>query len=894
MPGWAESRRVAQTKFAVPREPRPTVLRPRLFDVLDAGVEGPLTLLAAPAGAGKSALLGSWIEHGAPPGPVAWLSLDADDDDRRRFWGAVLEALGRATGDEAIAALAVSPREPMSMNLVLPALVDALAARQDPVVLVLEDLHEVLDAVQADLERLLRFPPPALRLVILTRADPAIGLGRLRLDGRLTEIRATDLAFSLDEATALFAVVGLELRDAEVAALWRRTEGWAAALRLAAVSLHKHPDPRGFIEHFAGTDVTISDYLVSEVLARQPPELRDFLLRTSVVDTLSAELADALTGSTDGQASLARLEHRGVLTTPIDEHGTWHRYHPLFAELLRAELRAQRPGEVRDLHARAARWLAGHGDIAAAMRHAAAADAWDVAAELTTTQWLHLMIEGEMSALRPALEAMPRERVDSDPELALAFAGAHLARGDRAGAAQLLRRAREGAAEVPDERRSQFAASIAAVSLYEGRMRGDLEGSLAAARELLEGGETFEEGELTDPVRAFVLAQLGIVELWVGDVESATGHLERAHATAVDTGHDWIALAAGAHLAIARTFRGQLPRALAQAERSVALAERRGWARSGPAGGAYGVLAWVAIQRGQLDDAEDLLARADDALSNDRERPLRAAHALNRALLASDRGEPDIALGILQAAREELGEWPLLPQLRDAIVAQEGLLRAAVGERELGRRLLERAERESATSLAVANALATLRLIDRDPAAARTILAPHLQTNGDDVALRAPLSMRAEAWLLDALACDGLAEHDDAARSLERSLDIADPAGLQRMIVTHAPAVVPVLHRHAQRGTSHPAMVTRALESIERRGREGSRPATLLLAEPLSEREQAILRYLPTMMSNQEIAGELYVSVNTIKTHLKAIYRKLDAPGRREAVQRARDLGLVP
>ncbi len=686
----------------------------------------------------------------------------------------------------------------------------------------------------------------------------------------------------------------LELTAADLAALWRRTEGWAAAVRLAAVSLEQHPDPRGFIEHFAGTHMTISDYLVSEVLARQPPELRDFLLRTSVVDTLSADLADALTGSTDGQASLARLEQRGVLTTPLDEHGTWHRYHPLFAELLRAELRSQRPGEVRELHARAARWLAGHGDIAAAMRHAAAADAWDVAAELTKTQWLHLMIDGEMGALRPALDAMPRERVDASPELALAFAGTYLARGDRASAAPLLRRAQEGAAEVPDERRSQFAASIAAVSLYEGRMRGDLESSLEAARDLLESPAMLEDGEVTDPVRAFVLAQLGIVELWAGDLEAATGHLERAHATARDAGHDWIALAAGTHLAIARTFRGELPRALAQAERSVALAERRGWARSGPAGGAYGVLAWVAIQRGQLDDAEDLLARADDALSNGRERPLRAAHALNRALLASDRGDPDVALGILQAAREELGEWPLLPQLRDAIVAQEGLLRAAVGERELGRRLLERAERESATSLAVANALATLRLVERDPAAARTILAPHLETNGDDWGVRAPLSMRAEAWLLDALACDGLAEHDDAARSLERSLDIADPAGLQRMIVTHAPAVVPVLHRHAQRGTSHPAMVARALETIERRGREGTRPATLLLAEPLSEREQAILRYLPTMMSNQEIAGELFVSVNTIKTHLKAIYRKLDAPGRREAVQRARDLGLVP
>ena len=413
MPGPATSDGLLATKFSVPRGPKAAVLRRRLLDQLDIGVQGLLTLVAAPAGAGKSALLSSWIAEGRAPGPVAWLSLDTDDADRRRFWRAVLQALARATGDDAVASLAVSPREPLKMVVVLPALVDALAGREQPVVLVLDDFHEVIEAVHDDLERVGRFPPPALRLVIVTRADPPIGLARLRLDGSLTEIRAADLAFSLDEAGALFEALDIALAPEDLATLWRRTEGWAAALRLAALSLQHHPEPREFIERFAGTDATISDYLVSEVLARQPADLRDFLLRTSVVDTLSAELADALTGTTQGHAMLARVEHGGALTTPLDDHGTWHRYHPLFAELLRAELNAQLPGEAPQLHRRAAMWLAKYGDAAAALRHAAAGSAWDLAADLTTTRWFQMMIDGEMGTVRPILETMPSHYVEA-------------------------------------------------------------------------------------------------------------------------------------------------------------------------------------------------------------------------------------------------------------------------------------------------------------------------------------------------------------------------------------------------------------------------------------------------------------------------------------------------
>jgi LuxR family transcriptional regulator, maltose regulon positive regulatory protein len=894
MPGPAVSRALLATKFSVPRGPKAAVLRRRLLDRLDVGVQGPLTLVSAPAGAGKSALLSSWIAEGRAPGPVAWLSLDTDDADRRRFWRAVLQTLARATGDDAVASLAVSPREPLKMDVVLHALSDAMAGREQPVVLVLDDFHEVIEAVHDDLERVGRFPPPALRLVIVTRADPPIGLGRLRLDGSLTEIRAADLAFSLDEAGALFEALDIALVPEDLATLWRRTEGWAAALRLAAVSLQQNPEPREFIEHFAGTDATISDYLVSEVLARQPPELRDFLLRTSVVDTLSAELADALTGTTQGHAMLARVEHGGVLTTPLDEHGIWHRYHPLFAELLRAELHAQLPGEAPQLHRRAAMWLAKHGDDAAALRHAAAGGAWDLAADLTTTRWFQMMIDGDVGTVRPILETMPSHYVEASPELALAFGGVLLARGDYTGAQPYLRRAEEGEARVPPHRRAQFAASRAAMGLYEGRLRGDPIAALQAARELLDRDVVLESSDLSSGVRSFVLQQLGTVELWTGDLDSAVAHLERAYAGALEGDKDWTALAALSHLAVARAFRGEIVRALRHADDAVGLAERRGWTRSEPAGAAYSVQAAVAIQRGRYDEAAGLVARASEALHETRDRPLRAVLALNRAYVLRDGGEPEAALNVLQGARDELGDWPLLAPLDDQLLAQEALLRAAVGEREAGRALLEHAERETATSIPVANALARLRLLEGDPDAARDTLAPHLEA-GDRVLDNAmPVSMRAEAWLLDALALDALAEHEDAARSLERSLDIAEPAGLLRLIVEHGNLVRPLLHRHGRYGTAHPAIVGEVLDTIEHRGGERSRSVAVLLAEPLSEREQAILRYLPTMMSNQEIAGELFVSVNTVKTHLKAIYRKLDASGRREAVQRGRELGLMP
>ena len=337
---------------------------------------------------------------------------------------------------------------------------------------------------------------------------------------------------------------------------------------------------------------------------------------------------------------------------------------------------------------------------------------------------------------------------------------------------------------------------------------------------------------------------------------------------------------------------GETSRALRHAQAAHEIAEGSGWERSEPAGAAYSVQAAVCIGRGRSEEASGLVARAGEALGSTRERPLAAMHALNRVMLLADAAKADVALGVLQAARERLGDWPLLPVLDGMFVAQEGLLRAAVGDRAGARRLLEDAAgHEGPQALPVAGARARLALLDGDPAAARAALAPHLGSGAELTGI--PVSVHADAWLVDALACDALADHAAAATALERALDLAEPVGLRRLLVAQGRPVLALLRRQLRRGTAHPAMVHEAIATLEHEGTGRSAPVAVLLAQPLSEREQAILRYLPTMMSNQEIAGELYVSVNTIKTHLKAIYRKLDAPGRRDAVQRARDLGLM-
>ncbi len=796
----------------------------------------------------------------------------------------MLGALAREGAPEPLASLADHP--PDSVEQIVPSLVNALDALDEPVVLVLDDLHEIGDgAVFADLDRLLRHPPPALRLVAATRVDPSLRLGRMRLAGDLTEIRERDLAFTEPETAALLHAAGIELEPADVTLLWQRTEGWAAGLRMAALTLRRHPEPSRFVAAFAGDDVAMADYLLAEVLAQQPAELVDFLLRTSILDVVSADLADVLTGRADSGQVLARLEREHALVTALGDDRRWHRYHPLLRELLRSELRFRHPHELPALHGRAARWYVDAGRPAEALHHVADAGDWASVAAIAGEHWVPLLARGDVSMLRAVLESLPPARLDADPEVALALSAALLDLGDEAPASVLFDRARGRGDAVPADRRERFDLGVATVGLLRARMRGDIEEAIANARELIGDGAAAPRADAaaTD-LRALALVNLGITELWTGALDPARTHLETARREA---GRDWLLLLAATHLSAHAVLTGRLERARRLADESITLATRRGWRRTWPVGLAEGALSAVALERNQRAEAELRAIRCEKLLAHASDVPLRAAARVHRARLLAADGRPEAVLETLESAHELIGAWPVAPALRGMMSGLHALGQAAVGRRELAEESLTRSRNGSGGGTAEGGAaLARLRLHAGDPDGARGALAPWL-----DGAPAAYGPTRAELCLLEALARDAQADVAGASAALERALDDAEPHGLRRPFVELGAPVATLLRRQLRLGTAHRSLVEELLRDLDSRDAH-ARPRTLL-AEPLSSREAAVLRFLPTMMSNGEIAAELFVSVNTVKTHLKSIYRKLDVPDRREAVRRARDMELL-
>src|SRR6478735_6530278 len=410
------------TQFAVPPPPFGMVERPRLSERVHRGLEEPVTLICAPAGSGKTALIASQVPD------AAWITLEAADDEPGRLWGAVLTALeiaGAVPPDSSLAALAAPVRE--SRDTFMPLLVNALAEIPRRVVLVLDDVH-VLRSRECltQLAFLLLHTPDTLRVVLTARSDPRVPLHVLRVRGRLAEIRAGDLAFTEEETAQLLAAHGLQLSPELVKALHARTEGWSAGLRLAALSLQGRDDPGSFIAEFAGDDRVVGDYLLAEVLDRQPPRLRAFLLRTSLVDRVCGSLADALTDDGHGADTLADLERTNGFVLGVDGHREWFRYHRLFMKLLRTRAERELEGEVPGLHARAARWYAEHGFCVEAIEHAVAAEEWDLALEVVAEHWFELYLRGDAAAVRSLTARIPPERVERDAEVSAALACAAL------------------------------------------------------------------------------------------------------------------------------------------------------------------------------------------------------------------------------------------------------------------------------------------------------------------------------------------------------------------------------------------------------------------------------------------------------------------------------------
>lgn len=884
------------TKLLVPPTPDWLIARPRLLDLLTHGTRQLLTLVVAPAGAGKTMLLGSWVRSGQAPGPVIWLSLDSDDNDQARFWAYVLAGLrasGVAAADGRLGTL-VPPTASAADGFLL-ALVNGLAELAGPVVLVLDDVHELTDPqVLAGIQFLVRHAPAQLRLVLATRADPSLPLVRLLLAGTLTEIRAAELAFSPGEAAKLLGGLGTPLPDAEVETLWARTEGWAAGLRLACLSLQDHPNPSGFVAAFSGTARAMADYLIGEVLDRQPAEMREFLLRTSVAEWLTGGLADALTGGHDGLDRLRELERANTFVLALDPNQVTYRYHQLFAELLRAELRHQYPGEVAELHRRAARWYAADGLAVEAVRHAVAALDWEHARDLLVERWATLV--ATPTILSDLLAQFPAGLVRRSPELALLAALNRTSHGDLEAVEAYRRLAEANATAVPEDRRGWFDAMLVQVRVTPARYLGELDALRAGAQELLElapAADTHPEWLInaTD-LRTVALGNLGVVALWSGDFQAATRHLEQGLAAAASRpllpAEEHPRLNCLSHLALVEVAGGRLRRAAARGREAVALAERRGWSQAVQAFAGHLALAWATHHQGDLGAAAQHLERAALAAH---ERTAVVATALVRSWLLASHGQPHDGLAALRGWATEMPPgtgWQPPRFLAELMVMTEARLLVASGDPEAARALLaQQGPMEALPGFAVV--MARLQRAEGDPAAAAATLTAYLAA-----AATAPVDslVVAEARLLEAVVWAELGEHDQAAQSLEHALALAATEGYRQLFVDGGAPVRALLVRQRKRGTKHPALVA---DLLGRLGHQvaGARAAPTSLVEPLTERELAVLRLLPTQLSQREIGRQLYVSVNTVRTHLRGIYRKLGATGRRDAVDQARRLGLL-
>src|ERR1700759_1241681 len=642
------------------------VSRTGLFERLGGAARG--TVVSAPPGSGKSVLLRSWIGEAGLVDSTGWISVGRDDRDPQRFWLSVLGALRQTVpGSQLVRELTAAPD--LDGWAIVERLLKDLVPLQDRLWLVLDDVHELGSAeARRQLELLLMRGPPELRFVLATRHDLRLGLHRWRLEGELTEIRAAHLRFSLAEARELFAAAGAELPEAALGMLYERTEGWAAGLRLAALSLPGPPDPVGLAAEFAGSERPVAEYLLAEVLERQSQEVRRLLLRTSILVQVNGELADLLTGDEDGERVLQELEEANAFVVALDVARSWFRYHGLFADLLQLELRRTAPAKVDALHRAAARWFTDHGYPVEAVRHAQAAQDWELAARLLADHWPGLQLDGQAATVHALLDRFPAEARTTDAELAVLAAADELAAGSLAQAERYLGLAARGTASVPPDRRGQLDVLLGMVRLLLARQRMNLPAAAEEAQRLrvvADAPDTAPVG-LSEELRALALINLGITEYWGGRLAEAEPHLEHGITLARRIGRPYLEFLGLAHRTGIATVRSS-PYALAEerARQTIQLAPPRGWTDEPAVGIAYIALAAGEILRRQFEEAADWVRRAEGTLRAEAE-PMTAIAILHvRALLELARGRDLEVLATFEAAERlsrllDAPDWPLM------------------------------------------------------------------------------------------------------------------------------------------------------------------------------------------------------------------------------------------
>jgi LuxR family maltose regulon positive regulatory protein len=847
-------------------------------------VQARVSVVSAPPGSGKTVLLRSWISWANVAGSAAWVAAGRSERDPQRFWLSVLAALRQtAAGSALVRAVTAAPD--LDGWVITERLLADLAPLDDQLWLVVDDVQELSPEALRQLELLIMRAPSGLRFVLATRHDVRLGLHRLRLEGGLAEVREPDLRFTVAEARELFAAAGVDVPDP--APLVERTEGWAAGLRLAALSLAGHPDPARLAAEFSGTERTVAEYLLAEVLDRQNDQVRRLLLRTSILERVNGELAGLLTGDIGGERVLQDLEAANAFVVAVDAGRSWFRYHHLFADLLQLELRRTEPDQVAGLHRAAAGWFAGHGYPVEAVRHAQAAQDWGLAARVLADHWPGLHLDGQDAVIHELLAGFPAGQLVADAELAAMAAGDELARGSLEAAERYLALAEPASASVPDGRHGQLGVLLGVVRLLHARQRGDPQAVAEQARRLqvlADAPEAAQPG-LGQELRALALISLGSAELWVSRVEEAERHLEQGVALAGRIGRPYLEFTGRAKRVPIEFYRS-FALAAERGMQAVDLAERHGWTDDPAVGVASLTVGGVLVWQGRPEEAEPWIQHAERTLRAEAEPAAGLLIRALRGLLELERGRDADALAAFQAAGRLAGRLAesghMVPTTRSLLV--QTLVR--LGETDRAEQVLAALGDQDRDLGQTRISLAVLRLAQDDPHAAVAALAPVLDGS-------APISWPGwlvQPFLLEAIARDALGDPPAAASALERALDLAEPDGVLAMFVLHpAPGL---LERHARQRTAHAALIADILSLLAGR-RPAPPPAGPPPLEPLSGSELRVLRYLPTNLSGPEIAGELYVSHNTVRTHITHLYGKLGTHTRAEAVARARALGLL-
>ena len=896
-----------------PSQARPNlVARPRLIATLEREAGRKLTLISAPAGFGKTTLLVEWLrERAGGEGYVAWVSLDEGDNDPVRFLSYLVAAL-RKTGEEefgeGVLAALRSP-EPPRMEAVLGALINELADLPGEGAVVLDDYH-VIDSENVHwivtflLERL----PEDAHLVISARVDPPMPLARLRARGQMMELHAADLRFTPEEAAAfLNDTMGLDISAGDIAALEGVTEGWIAALQLAALSMRERKDVSDFIRSFSGEHRDVFDFLAEEVLERQSEPVQTFLLETSILDSLSGPLCDAVTGRNDGQRMLERLERENLLIVPLDDERVWYRYHHLFADFLRSRLEREQPERVAPLHLRASEWYEENASVAEAVRHALSAGDHERAARLMEGGVGQTWYRGEVMTLLGWLRELPKEAMLRRPLLLVWYAAALMLVGRFDGVESLLREAEsavggagEGQGEelrpVADEADPQHVlATAAAVRSLHARLQGDPQGAIEHARRAL---ALLPEDNL-DP-RPFAALCLAEAYRDADDLEVANSTFAETVELGLAAGHDYIALTAMGSLAHLRMAQGRLREAEETLRQALGFAAERG-AELLPAVGRVRIaMGELLLERNDLEASERELTLGTELVERAGELEIlaRGQVALSRAKWA--RGDAEGALKLAHEA-ERLARESGAPQaITDAALWKARLhlmrneLRAAASELE---RASDVDEVPRSTQDAKRISLARLLIAREDHDEALQML-NHLRETAEAADQRGSV---VEIRTLQALVLRAKDEKNRAIDVMGRALALAEPEGYVRIFVDEVSPMAELLSEvleAQQRGrldslSRVPARYLRKLlAALERDAPSASQPATEP-PEVLSERELEVLQLIAAGKSNRRIASELFVSLGTVKTHINNLYRKLDSHSRTQAVARARELKLL-